>query len=119
MLDLEATCALIERLYRAFNDRDLDTTLASLASDVDWPNGMEGGRVYGRDGVREYWTRQWVVLDPRVTPVAIAVDPDGRVNVLVHQQVYETNGQLVVDHHVRHVYELTGDLVQRMEIRPA
>jgi len=26
---------------------------------VDWPNGMEGGRVHGHAEVRAYWTRQW------------------------------------------------------------
>jgi hypothetical protein len=27
--------------------------------------------VHGRDAVREYWTRQWDVIDPRVDPVRV------------------------------------------------
>ena len=101
----------------AFNDRDL-TRRWLRSRDVDWLNGTEAASPRSATRPRSS-ERQWSILDPRVTPVAIAVDPDGRVNVLVHQEVHDKNGQLVVDHHVRHVYELTGDLVQHMEIRPA
>ena len=38
----------IRELYQGFNDRDLDAVIAAMAPDVDWPNGMEGGRVLGR-----------------------------------------------------------------------
>jgi hypothetical protein len=41
-------------LYRAFNARDIDAAVALLHPDVNWPNGMDGGRVRGRDAVRAY-----------------------------------------------------------------
>ena len=41
-------------LYEAFNARDIDTCLAAMTPDVDWANGWEGGRVVGRDAVRDY-----------------------------------------------------------------
>ena len=28
-----------------------------MRPDVKWANGLEGGFVYGRNAVREYWTR--------------------------------------------------------------
>ena len=34
----------------------------------------KGGRIVGRDGVRDYWTRQWAKLDPIVTPMAIVAN---------------------------------------------
>src|SRR5258705_6728346 len=40
---------MLRELYASFNARDIDAVLARLAPDVDWPNGMEGGRVHGRD----------------------------------------------------------------------
>ena len=49
--------SLVERVYEAFNARDIDTVLGALHPDVDWPNGWESGRIVGRDGVRDYWTR--------------------------------------------------------------
>lgn len=29
---------------------------------------MEGGRVLGHDDVRKYWTRQWSMINPTITP---------------------------------------------------
>jgi hypothetical protein len=40
---------------------------------------MEGGVVHGHRGVREYWTRQWGLIDPTVEPLTIQTDPDGLV----------------------------------------
>ena len=56
-------------MYAAFNARDIESVLATLHPDVDWANGMDGGRVLGRADVRAYWTRQFEVIDPRVEPV--------------------------------------------------
>ena len=36
----------------AFNARDIEAVLAVTHVDVDWPNGMEGGRVLGHDEER-------------------------------------------------------------------
>ena len=38
---------LLAAAYAAFNAREIDTVLALLDPDVDWPNGLEGGRVLG------------------------------------------------------------------------
>ena len=57
----------IKSLYEAFNAREIDRALRAMQPDVDWPNGWEGGRVHGREAVRDYWTRQWKALDPVVT----------------------------------------------------
>ncbi|MGZ3510186.1 MAG: nuclear transport factor 2 family protein, partial [Vulcanimicrobiaceae bacterium] len=53
------TQALIFRIYAAFNKRDIDGTLALMSEDVSWPKASEGGRVVGKQAIREYWTRQW------------------------------------------------------------
>ena len=50
---------LLRRAYAAFNARDIDGALALMHPDVDWPNGMEGGREHGHDAVRAYWERQF------------------------------------------------------------
>jgi hypothetical protein len=59
---------LLQGIYAAFNRRDIETVLARMHPEVDWPNGMEGGRVYGRNGVREYWTRRSLLLAPTASP---------------------------------------------------
>lgn len=106
----------LRSLYAAFNARDIDTLLAVMTPDVDWPNGWEGGRVVGRDGVRDYWARQWAAIDPSVAPTAITERPDGSIEVTVHQVVRDASGAVVVDGEVRHVYAFRGDLVRRMTI---
>ena len=107
---------LLRRAYEAFNARDVDAALALMHPDVDWPNGMEGGRVLGRDAVREYWTRQFELIDSRVEPEVFTTDEEGRVVVDVHQVVRDTAGELLSDGRVEHVYTIRDGLVERMEI---
>lgn len=112
-----ATRAMFEALYERFNARDIDAVLARLTPDVDWPNGWEGGYVRGRDEVRAYWTRQWAEIDGKVTPEGFSVEPDGRIDVTVHQVVKDRGGKLLSDATVHHVYRLRDDQVEHMEIR--
>ena len=69
---------MLQGAYRDFNARRLEAVLARMQPDVVWPNGMEGGYVYGHEGVRNYWTRQWAILDPHVEPIEITRDESGR-----------------------------------------
>jgi hypothetical protein len=62
---------LLRRAYETFNGRDIPGALATMHPQVDWPNAIEGGRVHGHAGVREYWERQWGSLDSRVQPLRI------------------------------------------------
>jgi nuclear transport factor 2 (NTF2) superfamily protein len=104
-------------LYAAFNARDVDTALAAMHPDVDWPNGWEGGWVHGRDAVREYWARQWESLDSRATPKDIGTTSDGRTAVTVHLVGHDAAGSLIYDTTATHVYTVDDDgLVTRMDI---
>jgi hypothetical protein len=106
----------MKAMYAAFNDRDIDAVLATMHADVDWPNGMEGGRVYGHEGVRAYWTRQWKLVNPTVHPVHISEDDLGRMVVDVHQVVKNLEGVIVLDQMVRHAYVIEKGLIKSMEI---
>jgi hypothetical protein len=108
---------LLESLYRAFNARDIEAALARMHPDVDWPNGMEGGRMIGHDAVRAYWTRQWGMIDPLVEPLAVAQEGAECTVVTVHQVVRDPAGQLLVDGIVEHVYRIDAGLIRSMEIR--
>ena len=110
--------ARLRELYRAFNARDVDTALAGMTVDVDWPNGWEGGYVKGREEVRDYWTRQWQVVDSRVEPLAFRERPDGDIEVRVRQTGRDAAGTVLFDQQVLHVYAYRGDLVERMTIEP-
>jgi ketosteroid isomerase-like protein len=108
---------LLTFVYDAFNRRDVEPILAVMHPEVGWPNGMEGGWVYGRDGVRAYWTRQWKQLDPRVDPLRFDAEADGRIAVNVQQVVRDLDGKVLLDRTVQHVYRITDGLIRHMEIR--
>ena len=108
---------LLANVYDAFNRRDIDAVLALMRPDVDWPNGMEGGRVHGCDEVRAYWTRQWSMIDPRVEPVRMMDDEAGNTVVDVHQAIRDLSGRILKDQIVQHVYSFRDGLIERMDIR--
>jgi len=105
--------------YDAFNRRDVEAALSAMTEDVEWANGWEGGHVRGRAAVRDYWRRQWAEIDPRVTPVDMALDDDGRVIVEVQQEVRDRDGTVVAAGRVRHAYRLQDGLVSRFDILDA
>ena len=108
---------LLIRTYNAFNARDLDAVLAFMHPDVDWPNGWEGGRIHGHEGVRDYWTRQWASINPHVEPVSIVPDELGRAVVKVHATVRDLTGGVLSEGIVEHIYSIEGGLIKSMEIR--
>jgi hypothetical protein len=93
--------------------------LAALDETVVWANGMEGGHVHGRDGVRSYWTRQWAMIDPHVDPVGFSRGPEGEIAVEVHQVVHDLHGSLLLDQMVGHIFRIEDGLVRRFDIRDA
>jgi hypothetical protein len=108
---------LLIAAYAAFNARNIAAALATMHPDVDWPNGMEGGRVLGHAGVHDYWKRQWAMIDPRVEPKEFARDEAGRTVVDVHQVIRNLKGTILSDQMVQHVYTIREGLIERMDIR--
>jgi len=87
-----------------------------MAADVDWPNAWEGGRIHGREGVREYWTRQWAEIDAALAPVAFTARPDGTVAVVVEQVTRDLEGAPLGEQRVVHVYAFRAGLIARMDV---
>jgi ketosteroid isomerase-like protein len=110
---------LLRRAYAAFNSRHIDGALALMHPDVDWPNGMEGGREWGHEAVRAYWTRQFGVIDSHVEPLSFEEQGNGVIAIDVHQVVRDPDGAPLSDGRVRHVYTFRDGLVARMDIEPA
>ncbi len=108
---------LLRLLYDRFNARDMESLLAAMHDDVVWANGMEGGYVHGREGVRGYWTRQWAAIDPHVEPVKFSAGAEGEVIVEVHALVRDLNGNVLTDRMVSHVFRIEDGLIRRFDIR--
>lgn len=106
----------LKQLYAAFNRREIETLLSFMQPDVQWANGMEGGFVYGRDAVRQYWTNQFMVIHSHVEPLKIERLDDGRQLLTVHQVVHDAQGNLLKDHKVQHIFTVKDGLVSVFEI---
>jgi hypothetical protein len=104
-----------EALYGNFNDRKIDLVIANMSTGVKWANGMEGGYVYGHQGVKEYWIRQFSMVSSIVTPIEIKQE-SGSVTIKVHQVVHDLNGNLLSDEVVTHVFQLENGKIAAFDI---
>jgi hypothetical protein len=118
MASFSERAATVRRTYEAFNQRDIDTVLATMDPDVDWPNMIDFVRVHGHAEVRAYWERQFRDIDPHVEPTEVIAHGDALV-VAVHQVVRDLQGNLLSDSHIAHVYTFRGDLVATMFVHPS
>jgi hypothetical protein len=107
----------LKRLYERFNARDIEALLAMMQPDVVWANGMEGGYVHGRAGVRLYWTRQWALVDPHVEPIGFSASQDDEIEVEVHQVVRDRKGHVLADKNVGHIFHIEAGLIRRFDLR--
>ncbi len=107
--------SFFEELYNHFNERNIEGVVAHTTNDVKWANGMEGGFVYGHDGLRDYWTRQFTLVKPTVKPVEFDIEGDV-VHIKVHQVVNDLDGNLLMDEVVQHKFSLSNNKIFSFEI---
>jgi hypothetical protein len=110
------TQRLIAQAYAAFNRRDIDSVLALMSENVNWPKASESGRAVGKEEIRSYWTRQWKEFDPHVEPLEVIEREGGIAEVRVHQLVKSLGGDVLLDGEVWHVYNIANGLIERMDI---
>ena len=109
---------LLRAAYAAFNARDIDTALALMTPEVEWPRAFKGGFVRGHEEVRAYWKEQWSEINPHVDPRAFHSEDAGRILVDVHQVVRDLAGAVLADERVGHRFTLAHGLIQAMEVGP-
>ena len=107
---------IIKTMYKHFNSRDIDAVLTVLSKDIKWANGWEGGYVYGHEGIRDYWTRQWKEINPIVTPVDIIQKNSGKIEVTVHQFVKDLEDKILFDGTVFHYFTVNNGLITIFDI---
>jgi hypothetical protein len=106
---------LLEHLYTDYNDRDVEAVLKALHPEIEWPNDWEGGRLRGREAVRDHWRREWAVIDPHLTPLAFSPSHDGWM-VEVQLIVQDKAGRLLDDRVVTHSFTFENGLVRTMSV---
>ncbi|HWF07205.1 MAG TPA: nuclear transport factor 2 family protein [Bryobacteraceae bacterium] len=110
------TQTLIAEVYSAFNQRNIEGSLAFMSENVSWPKASEGGRVIGKEEIRSYWSRQWKEFDPHVEPIEVIDRGAGKIDVRVHQLVKSLGGDVLSDSEVWHFYTIADSLIERMDI---
>jgi hypothetical protein len=111
------TQTLVAQAYSAFNQRNIDASLALMSENVSWPKASEGGRAVGKEEIRAYWTRQWQEFDPHVEPIEMIDREGGKTEVRVHQLVKSLSGEVLSDCEVWHVYTIANRLIERMDLK--
>jgi hypothetical protein len=112
---LETIKHLFQELYKNFNCRQIDLVISQMTADIKWANGMEGDYVYGHEGVRDYWIRQFKVVHSQVIPLKIDVEKES-VKIKVHQVVHDPEGTLLADEIVDHHFHLKNGKISAFVI---
>ncbi|HEY2717875.1 MAG TPA: nuclear transport factor 2 family protein [Solirubrobacterales bacterium] len=107
---------LLAAALAAFNARDIDAALALMDPQIDWQDGVEAGRPQGHAGLRDYWTRQWQRLDPRVEPTCFSPREDGSMAVTVQQVVRDRSGTTLREEQLSCVYTFRDGLIASISI---
>ncbi len=107
---------LLRNLYDAFNRREIETIISSMQSDVKWANGLEGGFIYGRTAVREYWIEQFKNIQPELRIIKFETDERNRDVVTVHQVIKDMEGNLLADATIRQIFTIENSLISLYEI---
>jgi phage pi2 protein 07 len=116
VLTMSSDRQLLQSLYDAFNNRELETIISVMHPEVKWANGVEGGFVYGRDAVREYWTNQYKVIQVQLETLKFEMDDKNRNVVTVHQIVKDLQGNLLADMTVKQIFTIENDEIVLYEI---
>ena len=106
----------LQNLYEAFNKGEIETIISVMHPDVKWANGVEGGFVYGRDAVREYWTNQYKVIQVQLETLKFEMDENNRNVVTVHQIVRDLQGNLLADTTIQQIFTIEDGLISLYEI---
>ncbi|NJK70448.1 MAG: nuclear transport factor 2 family protein [Methylacidiphilales bacterium] len=106
----------LQNLYDAFNKREIETIISVMNPDVKWANGVEGGFVYGREAVREYWINQFKDIQPELETLKFETDENNRNIVTVHQIIRDLQGNLLADTTVHQIFTIENGLISLYEI---
>lgn len=116
VLTMRENQQFLQYLYEAFNKGEIETIISVMHPDVKWANGVEGGFVYGRDAVREYWTNQYKVIQVQLETLKFETDENNRNIVTVHQIVRDLQGNLLADATIQQIFTIENNLISLYEI---
>ncbi|MGB3402637.1 MAG: nuclear transport factor 2 family protein [Microcoleaceae cyanobacterium] len=106
----------LQNLYDAFNNREIETIISLMHPDVKWANGLEGGFIYGRDAVRQYWTNQFKDIQAELETLKFEMDENNRNVVTVHQVIKDLQGNILADATIQQIFTIESGMISLYEI---
>ncbi|KAA1257976.1 SnoaL-like domain protein [Rubripirellula obstinata] len=110
---------LLQSLYDAFNEREIETIISTMHPDVKWANGLDGGFVHGQDEVRQYWTSQFENIRCDLETLNFETDEEGREVVTVHQVIKDLEGNVLADATIQQIFTIQDGSISLYEIGDA
>ena len=107
---------LQKNIYDAFNNREFEAIISLMHENVKWANGLEGGFIYGRDAVREYWINQFKAIQVKLEPLKFETDESNRDIITVHQIVRDLQGNVLADATIHQIFTIENELITLYEI---
>jgi len=108
--------AQLKKVYAAFNTRDLGALAPMLHPDVEWPNGLEGGTVRGRQAVLDYFARQFETMNPDARLIGVRFEPPARLVADLQYAVKDLRGQVWSDTRATLAYDFRDGLLAGMVV---
>lgn len=93
--------------------------ISLMHPNVKWANGMDGGFVYGRDNVREYWRKQFEIIKSQLEPLNYETDENNRNVVTVHHIIRDLEGKVLAEMTNQHIFTIENGLIILFEIGDA
>lgn len=112
---MDRNTVLLKKAYYALNTRNLDAALAMMHPNVSWSNGMSG-YVNGHEELREYWNKQWSMVDADVEPVSILTEGKDKVVANVRHVVRDMHENIIEDEMLQHTYLIEDNLIKHMDV---
>ena len=111
-----ARVALVRDAYRRFNKSDITALLDLLDPDVELPDPLSGRKLRGVDEAREYWEREFALVEPTLL-VSEIVEIGDALLVVVFQELYDRESGKLLGHGVTAVHRVTfrGDRIASIE----
>jgi nuclear transport factor 2 (NTF2) superfamily protein len=99
----------------AMNSRNIETLLALVTENVDWPNGST--RLHGKGELRSYELGQWEETRTHDEPIHIAELAPDKYVVRINQVVRTLNGSIISTGEFDHIHHVRNRLIGRLDIK--
>jgi ketosteroid isomerase-like protein len=108
--------ALLQRLHKAINARDIDAVIACYAPNARFADSLEGGQVEGVDGMRAHFEHLFNTVRVEIAVLDYVIQPDDRVRARLNVVARGPRGGLWQDGAITVWYRLERGLIVEQDV---